>query len=284
MQPELISSSARRLTSIFGPLPRLAVVLGSGFNGLARIIKEAQAIPFGELPGFPQPRVPGHAGEVIVGELNGLPILLLRGRAHFYEGYSMAEITFPIRALAAAGVRDLVLTNAAGAINPAYKTGDFMSISDHMNFMGENPARGLPVGDGRCFVDLSEVYSPRLRQYFARAAFDAGIALREGVYLAVSGPTYETPAEINAFRRWGADAVGMSTVPEAVIARYCGMNVAGLSCITNAAAGAGPSKISHEDVLKQGESSAARAEALFSSFSRVCVKEAASTPPEPERI
>jgi purine-nucleoside phosphorylase len=175
--------------------------------------------------------------------------MLLRGRTHYYEGHSMTRVSFAVRAMAEYGIRDLLLTNAAGAINPGFQVGDLMVLKDHINFMGINPLRGPPVSDLPQFVDLSEVYDARLRRLVRRAGRACNVRLRSGVYLAVSGPSYETPAEIRAFRKMGADAVGMSTVPEAIVARQCGLRVAAISCITNLAAGLTKIPLSHDEVL-----------------------------------
>lgn len=180
----------------------------------------------------------------------------------------METVVAPVRLLAECGVTRLVLTNAAGSINPSYKPGDFMLFSDHINFIGVNPLRGLPVEDGRCFVDLSDTYSLEMRNAFKNAAAKENLTLHEGVYLGVSGPSYETPAEIRAFRSLGADAVGMSTIPEVLMARYCGMKVAAFSCLTNYAAGLAAAKLSHQDVLKTGEINAGNAARLLGRFVR----------------
>ena len=202
-------------------------------------------VPYAKIPGFPKPGVSGHAGELYFGHLGKTPVMVLSGRAHFYEGHSMEQVTFAVRALAAFGIRDLLLTNAAGGINKKFRAGDFMVLTDHINFMGANPLRGAPH-----FVDLTRVYDARLSALLFRAGKSCNLKLQRGVYLAVSGPSYETPAEIRAFARLGADAVGMSTVPEAIVARQCGLNVAAVSCITNLAAGISPENLSHAEVLK----------------------------------
>jgi purine-nucleoside phosphorylase len=236
--------------------PALALVLGSGFHPALAELRVEQKIAYARIPGFPQPTVSGHAGELYFGHFGKTPVLVLDGRAHFYEGHPMARVTFAVRALAAFGIRDLLLTNAAGGINRKFQAGDFMVLTDHINFMGANPLR--PDGGGASslevfarktspplpqFVDLTETYDARLRTLLFHAGKMARLKLQRGVYLAVSGPSYETPAEIRAFAVLGADAVGMSTVPEAVAARQCGLNVAAVSCITNPAAGITPGKI-----------------------------------------
>jgi purine-nucleoside phosphorylase len=213
--------------------------------------------------------VRGHAGELIFGHLGDTPILVLNGRAHFYEGHPMERVTFAVRALAAFGIKDLLLTNAAGGINKTYRAGDFMVVTDHINFMGMNPLRGDHHGEQPRFIDLTETYDPRLRELLSRAGKMSRLRLRRGVYLAVSGPSYETPAEIRAFARLGADAVGMSTVPEAIAARQCGLRVAAISCITNLAAGTGKKELSHADVLKTGEAAAGLAVKLLNKFAEL---------------
>jgi purine-nucleoside phosphorylase len=251
----------------FTPLrPRVAIILGSGFQEAAVRLRVESTIPFARLPGFPRPGVEGHKGEVLAGYFGRTPVLLLRGRAHFYEGHPMEVVTFAVRVLAAFGVRDLLLTNAAGGIHRQFRPGDFMCIKDHINLMGANPLLGARVPGRERFIDLSETYAPELRLLLAAAARKARARLYSGVYLAVSGPSYETPAEIRAFARLGADAVGMSTVPEAVVARQCGLRVAGLSCITNLAAGRARGALSHKDVLETAARVRQTAAALIENF------------------
>jgi purine-nucleoside phosphorylase len=228
--------------------PTLALVLGSGFNHVLRELTVDAEIPYAKLPGFPKPGVLGHDGKLLIGRLGGTPVLVLSGRAHFYEGHTMEQVTFAVRVLAAIGIRDLLLTNAAGGINRKFRAGDFMVLTDHINLMGANPLRGGPN-----FVDMTRVYDAMLNALLSKSARVCKIKLRRGVYLAVSGPSYETPAEIRAFARLGADAVGMSTVPEAIVARQCGLRVAAISCITNLAAGISKGELSHTEVLETGE-------------------------------
>src|SRR6202012_2270240 len=203
----------------------LAIVLGSGFHHALTALRPVRKISYDKIPGFPRPTVSGQAGELHFGHMGKTPVLKLSGRAHFYEGHPMERVTFAVRTLAAFGIRDLLLTNAAGGIHRAFRAGDFMLLTDHINFMGANPLRGVSSPDRPRFVDLTEVYDRDLRGLMLRAGKAVGLKLRQGVYLAVSGPTYETPAEVRAFARLGADAVGMSTVPEAVVARQCGLRV-----------------------------------------------------------
>ena len=249
-----------------GELPEIALILGSGFQGVLSEVQIEQQTDTARIPGFPQLKVQGHPGRIMVATIADRRIVVLAGRAHYYEGHTMEAVMFPVRLLAECGVKDLFLTNAAGGINTDYRPGDFMVIRDHINFMGVNPLRGLPIQDGRCFVDLSDVYSEEFRDLLKQAGKEERIRLHAGVYLGVSGPTYETPAEIRAFGKWGADAVGMSTIPEALMARYCGMKVAALSCITNCAAGLGKGKLSHADVLLAGKANAANAARLLKRF------------------
>jgi purine-nucleoside phosphorylase len=259
--PNRAASAIRRVCP---DIPRLAIVLGSGFASLATTVKPTAQIPYSKLPGFPRPATLGHPGLLLTGTLNGIPVLLLNGRAHFYEGYGLSEVTFPLRVLAALGVRDVLLTNAAGAINRRFRPGDFMVVTDHINLLPENPLRGLP-GTGK-FLDLTRAYDPALIKILRRAARRQGLRLVSGVYIAVSGPNYETPAEIGAFARLGADAVGMSTVPEVIVARFCGLRVAAISCLTNFAAGRGKGLLSHAEVLSTGEKAKAAAEKLLKAF------------------
>jgi purine-nucleoside phosphorylase len=261
--PEVTAARLRRLCPL---RPTLAIVLGSGFRGALEALGKVKAVSYARLPGFPRPTVPGHDGVLGFGVSGGTPVLVLGGRAHFYEGHSMEQVTFAVRVLAAFGIRDLLLTNAAGAINPRFRPGEFMVLSDHINLMGTNPLRGPGRAGLLPFVDLTDTYDVDLRRLLEKAAGRRGIRLRSGVYLAVCGPSYETPAEVRAFARLGADAVGMSTVPEAVVARQCGLRVAALSCLTNAAAGVGAEKLSHDEVLETGEKAKDLAAQLLKGF------------------
>lgn len=248
--------------------PKLAIILGSGWTAALRQLRGDARLPYTEIPGFPPVGVAGHTGELIVGRLANTPVWILSGRAHFYEGYTMAEVTFAVRVLAACGVRDLLVTNAAGGINRNFQPGDFMLLSDHINFMGVNPLRGTtPAGPER-FVDLSRAYDSRLGALLEAAAAAVGVPLHRGVYLAVSGPTYETPAEVQAYARLGADAVGMSTVPEVIVARQCGLRVAALSCITNRAAGLAVRPLAHREVLETSRRVGRLAAQLLQEFAK----------------
>lgn len=249
--------------------PRLAIVLGSGFGSVLERMEVAKEIPFAKLPSFPRVSVAGHEGKLVLGTLGGTAVAVLSGRAHFYEGHSMAEVTFAVRTLAEFGIRDLLLTNAAGGINRRFRPGDFMRLTDHANFMGANPLRGpCPSGLPR-FLDLSQVYDPALGGLLDKAAKTARVRWHRGVYLALSGPTYETPAEIRAFAKLGADAVGMSTVPEAIVARHLGLRVAAVSCISNLAAGLSPHPLSHDEVLATAKEASRHTGALLEGFARL---------------
>jgi purine-nucleoside phosphorylase len=252
----------------FSPLrPTLAIVLGSGFHHALTELRVAKKISYAKIPGFPKPTVSGHAGELYFGHLGRTPVLVLSGRAHFYEGHEMERVTFATRTLAAFGITDLLLTNAAGGINKNFRAGDFMVLTDHINFMGANPLRCAAIPDLPRFVDLTEAYDKKSRELLFRAGKISKLKLQRGVYLAVSGPSYETPAEIRAFARLGADAVGMSTVPEAIVARQCGLRVAGISCITNLAAGISKENLSHAEVLETAERVKTLATKLLKNFS-----------------
>jgi purine-nucleoside phosphorylase len=265
-------ATAGRLKRISQLRPTLAIVLGSGFHHVLTALRVDKKIPYAKIPGFPVPNVSGHAGELIFGKLGGTPVLVLSGRAHFYEGHSMEQVTFPIRTLAAFGIRDLLLTNAAGGINKNFRPGDFMVVTDHINLMGVNPLRGELVPGRPRFVEMTHVYDAKLRALLFRAGKGGDLKLRRGVYLAGSGPSYETPAEIRAFARLGADAVGMSTVPEAMVARQCGLNVAAVSCITNPAAGRGKGQLSHTEVLEAAERVKVLAVELLKNLMRLYAK------------
>ena len=251
--------------------PSFAVLLGSGFDGMRDVVESGVELPYETLPGFLAARVDGHRGQLVIGIVEGIPVLLLCGRSHYYEGHSPAALGFPIRVLAACGISTLLLTNAAGGINRKYRPGDFMCVRDHINFTGVNPLRGCMVADGSrtCFVDLSQTYDPFLNKLLAKSARQARVRLHSGVYAAVAGPCYETPAEIRAFARLGADAVGMSLAPEAIVAKQCGLRLAAVSCITNPAAGRGSNAISHAEVLAVGDRVKKQAAALLTGFIRL---------------
>jgi purine-nucleoside phosphorylase len=230
--------------------PRLAIVLGSGLGLLADEVEDAVSIPYGEIPHFPISTAPGHAGRMIVGAFQGLPVAMMAGRVHLYECYSAAQVVFPVRLLRQLGVETLIVTNAAGGVNSRFSSGALMLITDHINLTGHNPLVG-PNDDrfGARFPDMTEAYSLELRTLAERAAAKTGVPLEEGIYLGLLGPTYETPAEVRMVRMLGGDAVGMSTVLEVIAANHMGMRVLGISCITNMAAGMLPQKLNHEEVM-----------------------------------
>lgn len=234
--------------------PAMGLVLGSGLGDFAtRLTNIAATIPFGDIPGFPAAGVAGHAGQLVLGYFEDNPVAVLNGRAHFYEGISQQEATIPVRVLRRLGAHTLLLTNAAGGVNLSFVPGSLMLICDHINFSGQNPLMGPNLDEfGTRFPDAGDIYTAALRRPLLEAAQQAQLAVCEGVYLMYSGPNYETPAEIRAFRTLGADAVGMSTVPEALVARHAGMRVIGISCITNMAAGVLNTPLSHEEVVSTG--------------------------------
>jgi purine-nucleoside phosphorylase len=232
-------------------VPATAVVLGSGLGGIASSHERAAWIPYGDIPNWPVSNVVGHEGRLVVGEVSGRSIAALSGRAHFYEGHDLRTVTFATRVLGALGVKTLILTNAAGGINSGFAPGDLMVIDDHINLLGSSPLVG-PNDErfGVRFPDQTNVYSPRLRRLADETAAAQGLTLRHGVYAACHGPSYETPAEVRYLRTIGADAVGMSTVPEAIVARHMGIEVLGISCITNFAAGVLPQPLNHDEVIE----------------------------------
>jgi purine-nucleoside phosphorylase len=230
--------------------PAVGVILGSGLGNVVEAVEVEAAIPYGEIPGARASTVLGHQGRMILGRVGSTAAVIMQGRVHFYEGYEMDQVMFLARVIGRLGIRSLVVTNAAGGINTSYKPGDLMLISDHINLMGVNPLRGPNVEDlGVRFPDMSEAYPETLRDIAREVAKPIGIKLQEGVYLALSGPTYETPAEIRAFRTLGADAVGMSTVPEVLAMSHMNIPVLGISCITNMAAGILKQKLTHQEVM-----------------------------------
>lgn len=241
-----------RLGKSISPLPEVCLVLGSGLGRLAGDVQDPVIIPYTEIPGFPRSTVKSHAGKLIVGRLSGRPVAVLSGRFHYYEGYDMETVTFYVRVMYLLGVKKLVLTNAAGGVNESFRVGDLMLITDHIKLCAESPARGeIDPRFGERFFDMTHTYSPVLAAKARRCAEELAIPLREGVYFYMAGPQFETPAEIRAIRTLGGDAVGMSTVAEAIAASQCGMAVLGLSCITNLAAGMKPGvKVSDQEVTQ----------------------------------
>jgi purine-nucleoside phosphorylase len=266
-----VAEAAAFLRSALYPLaPRIALVLGSGLGAAADAVMDPIAVPYARIPHFPQSTVEGHSGRIVAGSLGGAPVVIMQGRVHFYEGYSPAQVTFPMRVLGALGVRAVVLTNAAGGIAEGYHVGQLVALADHINLMGWNPLTGpneprfaFRPGAGQRFFDMTEAYSKTLRALAKDAAREEGFALEEGVYLATPGPSFETPAEIRAFRTLGATLVGMSTVPETIVARHMGIEVLGISCVTNLAAGLGSTLLSHQDVSETGRQVEGRLAALL---------------------
>ncbi|HEY7817829.1 MAG TPA: purine-nucleoside phosphorylase, partial [Vicinamibacteria bacterium] len=233
--------------------PQVAVVLGSGLGGFADSLSSRTLIPYSEIPHFPRSSVEGHSGSLIAGTFQGVPLFVMAGRVHAYEGYSAEEVVFPVRVLATLGVRVLVLTNAAGAVNTAFRPGELMIMTDHINGTGLNPLLGPEHSDlGNRFTDMTEGYHPKLVAACDQAARRIGLNMRKGVYVGLLGPSFETPAEIRMFRTLGADAVGMSTVLECIAANQMRVKVLGISCITNMAAGILPKKLDHKEVMDVG--------------------------------
>ena len=246
--------------------PEIAIVLGSGLGSLPDNY-DCVKIPYGEIPNFQKPSVQGHKGQLCFCEIEGKNVILMQGRYHYYEGYQMNQITFPIKVLKLLGVNTVILTNAAGSVTPEISVGDIMLITDHINLMGDNPLIGKNNDElGARFPDMSDIYNKHLREKVISAANNEGILLKEGVYMAMSGPSYETPAEVKMAKILGASAVGMSTVPEAIVANYCGMNVIGLSCITNYAAGVSSHRLEHREVLETANKTEEKFKTLIKSI------------------
>ena len=257
-------------------VPRLGMVLGSGLGPVAEAVSDAVVIPYSELPGFPRPGVEGHDGQLVLGRLGGLPVAVLQGRAHYYESGRADAMRVPIAALAGLGCEILLLTNAAGSLRRSVGPGSLMLIVDHINLSAVNPLFGV-TGNSR-FVDMSAAYDPALRQTMLETAAELGIALATGTYMWFSGPSFETPAEIRAAGLLGADAVGMSTVPEAILARHAGLRVAAISNITNLAAGMDETVLSHESTIAMAAEGAAAACRLITAFCEKMVEEPAPAP------
>jgi purine-nucleoside phosphorylase len=279
MPDQYTLAAADHIRSRHPATPALGIILGSGLGDFASHVEQPTIIPYAEIPHWPLSTVFGHAGQLVLGTLGGTPVAVMQGRVHAYEGYSMAQVTFPTRVLGLLGCTKLIVTNAAGGINTAYGEGALVAISDHINFTGMNaaagpndPRFGLRPGTGERFFDMSTAYSPRLRALAHIEAESQQLPLHDGVYLAVLGPSFETPAEIRAFRTLGADLVGMSTVHEVIIARHMGLEVLGISLVTNMAAGVSDKKIHHEEVMEIGK----RVEAQFTSLLKALIPQLAS--------
>lgn len=235
-------------------IPKVGIVLGSGLGGLAESVQDPCVIPYKEIPGFAPSTAPGHAGKLLLGKIGAVPVVCMQGRLHYYEGHRMEDIVFPIRVMKALGAETVILTNAAGGVNTSYKAGDLMLLTDHINYLGTNPLIGQNEEQiGPRFPDMTYVYTPALRELALRTAKECGLTLQQGVYLSTTGPSYETPAEIRMFRTLGADAVGMSTVPEAIAAAHCGLQVLGFSLITNMGAGVVDQPLSGEEVIRTAD-------------------------------
>jgi len=253
--------------------PRVGIILGSGLGAFAAQVEAPTTIPYADIAHFPQSTVQGHSGNLILGHIAEVPVAVMQGRVHAYEGYAMNQVTFPTRVLGLLGCKTLIVTNAAGGIDPAYRPGALVAISNHINLTGTNaalgpnePRFGMIATAGLRFFDMSDAYSPRLRSIARRAAESLGINLPEGVYLAVLGPSFETPAEIRAFATLGATLVGMSTVHEVIVARHMGLEVLGLSLVTNSAAGVSSEIINHEEVMEIGRQAESRFTALITTI------------------
>jgi purine-nucleoside phosphorylase len=257
MTLEQIDQAAAAVRERTNYKPQVALILGSGLNGLADSVQRADMIPFGDLPHMPVSTVQGHMGRLVIGELEGQAVFVMQGRIHFYEGYSMGKVTFPIRIMQRLGIKTLFVTNAAGGVNPEFEPGDVMLITDHLNLIGmtgNNPLFGPNIDElGPRFPDMSRIYDRALMDKARQAASSQGIQLREGIYCALSGPSFEGPADLRFLRMAGADAVGMSTVPEAIVARHGGMRVMGLSGISNKANLDGSTVTTHEEVIEAGK-------------------------------
>lgn len=246
-----INDSAGYIKSCTDLQPEVGLILGSGLGAYAESLEDTVYIPYSEIPGFPVSTVEGHAGRFAIGKKHGCTVIAMQGRFHYYEGYSQTELVLPVRVMKALGVKKLIVTNAAGGVNKSFPVGSLMLINDHINFSGSNPLFGPNLDDlGPRFPDMSDVYTAGLRAKIKKKADTAGIPLVEGVYMMFTGPNYETPAEVRLARTLGADAVGMSTVPEAIAARHCGLEVVGISCITNFAAGILDQPLNHAEVVE----------------------------------
>ncbi len=251
---EKIKQASDYILSKISKQYQVGIVLGSGLGGFDETINTHTVVEYKDIPYFPQSTVPGHKGRFVFGDINGVNVMLMSGRFHYYEGYSMQDIAVPIRVMKLLGIEKLILSNATGGINPDFRAGDFMLIRDHIKFFSDSPMRGKNDETfGERFFDMSNAYDKDLRELAKRCATEKGIALQEGVYAFMSGPNFETPAEIKMLGLLGADVVGMSTVPEVLTAVHCGIQVLGLSCVTNLAAGISKTKLTHQEVMEAGK-------------------------------
>ncbi len=269
MNLDAIKKSAEYISAKLTNKPEIGLILGSGLGVLAEEIQNPVVIPYTEIPEFPVSTVEGHAGQLVIGELEGKNVIAMQGRFHFYEGYAMDKVTFPVRVMKYLGVEKLIVTNAAGGVNESFEAGDLMILSDHINNMGTNPLIGPNNNEfGARFPDMSEPYCKELRKLARDVAAEIGLKVQEGVYVGNTGPSYETPAEVRMLRTLGGDAVGMSTVPEVIIARHSGMKVLGISCISNMAAGILDQPLTHDEVMETTE----MVKANFLQFVKTIVK------------
>jgi len=270
MNYETIKQSADFLKQKYENAPKIGLILGSGLGVLAEEIENAVKIPYSDIPEFPVSTVEGHAGQLVFGTINGVEVVAMQGRFHYYEGYSFEKVTFPVRVMKKLGVETLIVTNAAGGVNETFSPGNLMLISDHINNMGTNPLIGPNDNKlGARFPDMSEAYCKNLRKMARNVAEKIGLAIQEGVYVGNTGPSYETPAEVKMLRVLGGDAVGMSTVPEVIVARHAGMKVLGISCISNMAAGILDQPLNHEEVIETTE----KVKADFLSYVKELIQE-----------
>jgi purine-nucleoside phosphorylase len=266
----IIAKSSDYIKGKLTVTPKIGLILGSGLGVLADEIENATKLPYDQIPGFPVSTVEGHAGQLVIGYLAGVPVVAMQGRFHFYEGYSLYKVTFPVRVMKEIGVETLIVTNAAGGVNTSFNPGDLMIITDHINNTGVNPLIGPNDNElGVRFPDMSTAYSTNLQEKVQNVAEKLGIDLKEGVYLGNTGPSYETPAEVRMVRMLGADAVGMSTVPEVIVARHAGLQVLGISCISNMAAGILDQPLTHDEVIETTE----QAKTTFLSLVKGAVQE-----------
>ena len=270
MNYQQISEAAQYLKTKYANTPKIGLILGSGLGVLGEEVENATRIPYEEIPNFPVSTVEGHAGQLVFGTINGVEVVVMQGRFHFYEGYTMDKVTFPVRVMKEIGVEQIIVTNAAGGVNTEFKPGDLMLISDHINCFGTNPLIGPNDSKlGTRFPDMSTAYCPKLRAMAKEVAASINLEVQEGVYVGNTGPTYETPAEVRMARILGGDAVGMSTVPEVIVANHAGLKVLGISCISNMAAGILDQPLNHEEVMETTE----KVKADFLQFVKELVKQ-----------
>jgi purine-nucleoside phosphorylase len=275
-QPDVyqkINEAVTFIQSRFSVQPQVGLILGSGLGSVAEKLEKKVVIPYGEVPHFHPTAVEGHVGQIVLGYMDGIPVVILQGRFHYYEGYNMMDVVFPTRTICALGAKTLILTNAAGGVNTKFRPGDLMLIEDHLNLMGDNPLKGPNLAQlGPRFPDLTEAYHKGCLAALKATAAELDISVQTGVYAGLLGPTYETPAEVRMLRGLGADAVGMSTVPETIAANHLGVRVAGISCITNLAAGLSPHKLTHQEVMEVSKSGAEKMQRLISAAVSKMVK------------